>query len=436
MTIATDLSGLFKESYGDNVINLIPESSIITKSVPFVQKAKQLGNKYHQPVIVRPEHGVTYAGPDAGAFDLVTAITMKMQDAQVPGYQSVLRATLDYESAFRAASSQNAFRDATQLQVENMLESLGKRLELSLLYGQSGLGVAESSSNVDSTNTALTFSVASWADGTWSGLEGCSLRFFDTVTGVLISTGADSVFTVTAVDTVNRVVKVTGTSTGISDLDTGVAGSLSVDAYFGGSSTYPAAGARVDATTFNETPGIDKIITNTGTLYNIDAATWSLWKGNSYAVGGAALTLGKLQSAVAVAVGRGLYGEVDILVNPKTWGNLLTEQAGIRRYDGSYSAPKVENGMRSIKFWSQNGAMNIHSHPFVKQGDAFIVPFKSAKRVGSTEITFTLDSKHGEGMIFRQLDGQAGFEYRIYSNQTMFIETPAKCVKLTGIVNS
>jgi len=428
MTIATDLSGLFKESYGDDVINLIPESSIVTKATPFVQKAKQIGNVYHQPVIVRPEHGVTYAGPNAGTFDLNTAITMKLQDAQVPGYQMVLRATLDYESAFRAASGKPAFMDATQLQVENMLESLGKRLELGLIYGQSGIGVGDSSSNVNATTTDITFTLASWADGTWSGLEGATLNFFDTVSGALVSSGADSIFTVSTVTVSTRVVRVTGTAAGITALDIALAGALQVDAFFNGS--------RTDATTFNETAGLNKIITNTGTLYNISASTWSLWKGNSYDVSSAALTLGKLQAAVAVAVGRGLMEEVDVLVNPKTWGNLLTEQAGLRRYDSSYNSPKTEVGNKAIKFWSQNGALNIHSHPFVKQGEAFIVPFKRAKRIGATDITFTLDSKYGEGMIFRQLESQAGFEYRLYSNQTMFVETPAKTVKLINIVNS
>jgi len=427
MTIATDLSGLFKESYGDDVINLVPESSIVTKAVPFVQKAKQIGNKYHQPVIVRPEHGVTYAGPDAGAFNLNSAITMKMQDAQVPGYQMVLRATLDYESAYRAATGKPAFMDATQLQVENMLESLGKRAELGFLYGQSGIGTADTSSNVSATVTNVTYTTASWADGTWSGLEGAQVQFFNAANGNLVSSGADSIFTVVTVDTVNRVVQFSGTATGITALDS-LLSSGNADTFFNG--------ARTDATTFNETPGVNKIITNTGTLYNIDAATWSLWKGNSYGAGSAALTFGKLQNAVAIAVGRGLMEDVDILVNPKTWGNLLNEQTALRRYDGSFNTATTTNGSKAIEFYGQNGKMRIHSHPFVKEGEAFVLPLKRAKRIGASEITFTLDSKYGEGMIFRQLDGQAGFEYRLYSNQTMFIETPAKCVKVTGIVNS
>ena len=141
MTTTTDLSGLFKEVYGESVVSLVPESALIVKEIPFVAREKQLGNKYHQPVIVQMEHGVTYAGADAGAFTLNNAISMKTQDAQVQGAQMVLRSTLDYESAARASGSKSAFMDATQLQVENMLQSLTKRLELSLIYGAAATGL-------------------------------------------------------------------------------------------------------------------------------------------------------------------------------------------------------------------------------------------------------------------------------------------------------
>jgi hypothetical protein len=66
----SSLTGLFYEVYGDDVINLIPESAKIVKAVPFAPAEKQEGNKYHQPVILSYEHGVTYAAPDAGKPNL------------------------------------------------------------------------------------------------------------------------------------------------------------------------------------------------------------------------------------------------------------------------------------------------------------------------------------------------------------------------------
>jgi hypothetical protein len=43
----TQLSGLFKESYGDEVMNLVPEAAKLVKMIPFIQRDKELGNKYH-----------------------------------------------------------------------------------------------------------------------------------------------------------------------------------------------------------------------------------------------------------------------------------------------------------------------------------------------------------------------------------------------------
>lgn len=423
-TTVSDLSGLFKEVYGDSVVNLIPESSIITKKVSFVSKEQQNGNLYHQPVIVQGEHGVTYAGPLSGAFALNDSITMKTQDAQVAGSQMVLRSQMDYESAARAvAGGKRAFRSATELQVENMLESIGKRLEIGLLYGQTDLGTVDTSANASATSTVLTLTVASWADGIWSGMENAKISLFKTSDGSLLN--ANAALVISAVSTTNRTLTVTGNSTDISAIDTHLSsGDAAVNFY----------GARTASTTYAEAVGFDKILTNSGTLFNINASTYDLWRSNSYSAASAALTFGKLQSAVAVAVGRGLSEDVEVFVNPKTWANLNTDQAALRMYDSSYNMNEGRAGNKELVFVGQNGLMHVISHPFVKQGEAFVVPCKRAKRIGATDITFNTPGVGGE--IFRQLDGYAGFEFRCYSNQALILETPAKAVKVTGIVNS
>ena len=164
-TTPAKLSGLFKEAYGDDVYNLIPDIAKIIKMVPFTSREKEEGNKYHQPVILTHEHGVTYAASSAGAFALNDAISMNMQDAQVEGSQMLLRSALSYDAAAKASNSKKAFVKATELLVENMLESITKRCEISLLYGTSGVGTADSSSNVDTTHTVITFLTAGWASG-------------------------------------------------------------------------------------------------------------------------------------------------------------------------------------------------------------------------------------------------------------------------------
>lgn len=50
-TLST-LNGLFKQVYGDDVQNLIPDGVKLYKMIKFVQKDKQQGAAFNQPVNV------------------------------------------------------------------------------------------------------------------------------------------------------------------------------------------------------------------------------------------------------------------------------------------------------------------------------------------------------------------------------------------------
>lgn len=416
-TQPSTLTGLFKEAYGDDVINLVPESAKLIREVKFTSADKESGNKYHQPVVLSNEHGVTYAAFDAGAFSLNSSISMTMQDAQVSASQTLLRTVLSYDAAARASNNKKAFVKATELIVENMMESISKRVEISCFYGNTGIGLVASSVNINATSTTLQFSTASWATGIWAGSENATLNFY-TLGGVLVSTGADSIFTIVSVDIDLRKVVVSGTATGITALD--IAAAATVNAYFNG-----AKGS--------EMTGIDGILTNTGTLFNISASAYNLWKGNTYSSASAQLTMGKLLSGVSKAVQRGLNEEVDAWLNPTTWANVMSDLAALRRFDGSYDKKQLESGTQAIKFYGQNGAINIISHNIIKEGEAFVVPPKRLTRVGAQDISFKTPGRDEE--IFTQAQDRAGYELRVYTDQAIFLETPARAVKITNIVN-
>lgn len=422
------LSGLFKEVYGDDIKNLIPETGKISKMFPFVSKEKQEGNKYHQPVIVAAEQGATYAAAQSGAFSLNDAIASVMQDAQVEGAQILLRAAIGYDAAAKAAKGKAAFMDATELLVENLLESHMKRLEISMLYGQQGLGIADSSVNIGATSTTVTFTTASWAPGIWAGLEGAVVQFWDSPTGTnLVSSGADALFTVTSVDNANRAVVFTGTATGITALDSDLSGADQY-VFFQGIKTTSSG------TTYQEMAGIDKILTNTGTLFNISASTYSLWGAQTYSAGSAQLSMAKVLAGVSKAVQRGLNEDVVLFCNPDGWTNLMSDLAALRKFDGSYEKKKGSNGFQSIEFYSQNGAIELVPYNIVKEGDAFVLPKKKVRRLGATEITFKTPGREDE--IFLQLPSNAGYEIRSYSDHAIFLETPARAVKIGSIVNA
>jgi len=56
------------------------------------------------------------------------------------------------------------------------------------------------------------------------------------------------------------------------------------------------------------------------------------------------------------------------------------------------------------------------------------------KRIGATDITFqTGAGSSGEAEFFLPLPTAAGYEIRCQYDFSVFIEAPAKCVKITGI---
>lgn len=416
----TTLDGFFKVVYGDQHINAVPEGLWLTKNVDF-RESDKIGKDFEVPVILSQEHGVTYLASGDGATTLNASIAAVSKNATVDGSQIILRGQIDYEAAAKASTAKGAFQKTTELLVQNLIDSASKRLEIMFLYGGTGLAATSSSANASSTSTVVTLTVASFAAGIWAGMENASINFYKQSDGTLVSSSADAIFTVTSVDIDNHALTVTGTSTGISALDTAVlAGAC--DVYFRG-----AKG--------KECSGLDKIMTNTGQLFGISATTYTLWKATSYSAGSAALTMAKLLAAQSKAVAKGgLEEDTVLLCNPNTWNNLNSDQAALRQYDSSYSSSKSENGSEALVYHGVGGKIMVVSHPMIKQGEAFLFPKKRLKRVGAQDLSFKTPGRSDE--IFLHIPDVNAYELRIYGNQALFGEKPAQMVKITGIVNS
>lgn len=400
------LNGLFKETYADKLEELIPDGVKLLNKIKFMSKDKQPGNLYHQPVILGMEHGVTFAGSDEDAFNLNAPVAGTIKDAQVRGNPLVLRSLLGYVAASRAANGgQKAFMDATKFLVANMLRSMAKKLEIEMLYGQMGYGV------VSAVSTAVvTITTAEWAPGIWAGAENMPIEIRDT-------TGATSrgEFTVKSVDMDARTITLTTSAAAASVVATDV---IWHKGAYG-----------------NEFPGIHKILSiSTGTLFNIDVATYNLFRGNVYGAGSAALSFTKLNQAAARAVEKGLDGDLYCLCNPRGWANMMNDQAALRKYDGSYSSAKAENGMKSIVFHSQNGTIEIEPSIYVKEGFAYLLSTGDWYRVGSTDMTFKQPGQGDE--YFRHLESSAAYELRLFTDQAIFCHAPGRNVLINAIVNA
>lgn len=402
-TLST-LNGFFKEAYADKLGELIPDGVKLLNKIKFMSKDKQPGNLYHQPVILGMEHGVTFASSDEDAFNLNPPVAGVIRDAQVKGNPVVMRSLLGYVSASRAAlGGQKAFMDATKFLVANMLRSMAKKLEIEMLYGQMGYGVVGSVSSL-----VITISTAEWAPGIWAGAEGMPIEIRDT-------TGATSRGTavISAVDMDARTITVNAMP----------AGTVATDVIW----HQGAYG--------NEFPGVHKILsTSSGSLFNINVGSYNLWKGNTYSASSGALSFAKLNQAAARAVEKGLDSKLLALVNPRGWANMLSDQAALRKYDASYSPSELKNGSQSIKFYSQNGEIEIEPSIYVKEGYAFLISLDEWMRVGSTDLTF---KRPGQGEeFFRDVENSAAYELRLYSDQALFCAAPGRNVLISSIVNS
>lgn len=397
------LNGLFKDKYADNLENLIPEGTKLLQRIPFSGRKKELGSLYHQPVVLGLEHGITYAGPTDDAFTLDDAVAGVIRDATVQGSQMMLRSRLGIAAASRAASGEpQAFETATKFLVRNMLRSMARRLEVGMFYG--GVGIGEVGALPG--GNVIEILESEWAPGVWAGSEKMNIDIYDATSTTLRGTAQ-----VVSVDMNDRQITV----------DAIPAGTLATDKiYFKGANG-------------NEAVGIHKILTNTGTLFGINAANFSLWKGNELDIGGSILSFARIQDAIALAVEKGLDSDVSVFVNPRTWSDLLTEQTALRQYDSSYKVGVAEAGHQEITFYGQNGKVEIVPSIFVKEGYAYVLCLEEMLRIGSTDITFKRPDQ-GDN-FFRELENAAGYELRAYSDQALFCYAPGKNTLISGIVN-
>jgi hypothetical protein len=407
MATVNSLDALFKRVWGDGAIKALPRFAKFQEEIPF-SKRERLGDMYVVPVVLQFEHGFSYGVYQDGAFTLNAAVAGKILQAQIRGTMIVLRSQLSYEDIFKAAEAgPAAFESATSLVVENMQRSFAKRQELSFIYGQQGLGTVLSNSS-----GTLTLTDATWAPGMWSGMKDCILEAWDGITATQTQHNGD--LTISSVSMANKTVTVTGTNNSVTVSDV---------LYFKGART---------STAFKECAGFDKIMTNTGSLFNIDAASYELWKSNSRAVSGPFSMLAAL-NGVSDAQNLGLDDDAKLYAPTKRWNALNADQAALRRY-GAYTA-KAENGSEGIVYHSVNGQTEIVAHPFIKEGESFLIvnPKKRVMRVGATDITFRRPGMQEN--IFRELTDNAGLELRAFSDQAVLITLPAQCTKYTGITD-
>ncbi len=418
--------GVFKEVFGE-FVDAVPDTGILQADLPFQQRART-GEKYIFPVRFRRGHGVTFSsGADSlTAFTLNDVKTGQTKQADLDGSMLVGRESFAYKAV--AAATENgkqAFIDVFGDGVEDLVNTDGFYLEACLLYGQTSFGEFNEA-GPNATTATLDITASQCAPGLLAQLEGAYIDVYsDTAFGT--KRNATNPIEVTGFDW---------------DPDTGV-GALSlagtatdIDAIAVGDELVPRGWYNSG---HKSLAGLDKIMSNSTTLFNIDAATYPAWAGTTYSCGTAAATFAKIIKA-CVSIGVRTTPKKEALkcyVSPMTWADLNNNIAALRRYAESQKG-SADLGTGKITYYSNVGSMiEIVSHPMIKGGEGFIFFPSVAVRGGVSEPNFSLGKDTGGADRFLlELASSAGFEIRHWWDQFLILRTPKSCIKLTDIVNT
>lgn len=387
----TTLASRLKEVYPNGISSIVPAANeLYGKRLKF-RKDLEHGKKIVFDVNLAPEQGFTVG---TGDVTLLGAVAQTSASAEVTGVSVVLQSNVSYDLISRAKTNKQAFAAFHDQKFIGAAEAFMQRCEiLAMGYGRQGLGVLSAD---DDGAGGLTISKASWCPALWLTMIGATIQSYTALTG---GSQHDGDMVVTAVDVANRKITVSGTSTSQATNDI-----LFLKGHRG---TAPV--------------GLMDIAKNTGTLYNISASTYDLWKANSYDVGTSALTLGKIALAAAKSADKGCVDDLTCLVPPAVFQNLVSDQAALRDHGADYNKNEAETGWESICFWGATGKIKVVPYIFCKQGEFVMFPEKYSYVLGSEEGTNQVGP--GGDIVF-DLESTAAKQMRMFADFTVFCERP------------
>lgn len=429
---------IFKKVYG-KANDLRPKNDIIDEIFPF-EESKLVGDEYIEDFVLGDSVGITWAGDSDDAFAIEPAISGSVEQSAIKPSQTVLTDVLSWRFMARSAGGEEAaFYDGTKFVMKNHLASHNKLVTISKIYGQSaqGLGTVSyapsgtvyrgatygGSGNITLTksdgttiaftagiNTSVTsptgtkgailFAPGQFAAGHWIGKKGIKIQQILASSGAVVASGS-----------------LTGWDArlGIIYVDFTPVSASGIDSHYIAYKNWNVGKCMV---------GMHKIITNTGTLFGISAAEQPLWAGNVVNLASKKFNLKALHEGVSDAVNAGgLEEALDIIVNPRCFGSMASDEASFRKYDASYKS-KAENGFEAIEYYAANGLNRIHSSHKIKEGDVFGFVRGQTRCSGSQLPSFRVRGMNMD--IITPLEDQAGFKIRSFSDQYVMCRQPAQ----------
>lgn len=427
MSAYASIQALFQRTYGD-FINPMPSDNTIAKAAPFISQSVRPGENYNFPVRMSLEHGVTH-NVDNTAFSLNSVVDSTVVNAQLDGATVLLAGNIPYDVIAKSINGDASYQQAMDYKVETLMLSGELYRELNLLYGP-GTGSAAAASvgtvnaSVSGANLAapqiVNITAATWAPGIWNNM-------INAIVDVYQSDGT----TVRAADVTVQAV---------------VAGTNRLQLYKAASSATVVAGDVIvlRGQRTKGCYGVQALLENSGTMFGIAASTYPQWQALSFSAGSAALTVAKIQQMFSRLKNNGLKAQNGragtLFVSAATFADLVSEldgnsstfPGGNRWVNPSGDAKVVGTDNISVK--TPCGMCDIAIHTYMKQGIAMFLPEGKVKRVGATDLTFSLPGTNK--WFYTELPSNAGCQIRIYSHQAIVIEVPYHAAIITAIVNT
>ncbi len=419
---------LLKRVYAKRVEDLVPESDRLSKDIPFAQPDQQIGQDFFQPVTLSREMGATFWN-DGSVKTLNQPLASADEVASIRGSEIAVRAALSYkfiQSALKKLDGTRggvkAFVNATVDRFARLSKGGSYFREATLLYGggtgaASNLGVISATTGSSGTTLVATLSAAEFAVALWAGSEGGEFDIF-AANGTKRNTAgtagtADAVFKLTGSNPITYAVTFTSNATNVSAV---VAGD---QIFFQGARGNDALGF------------VGAALTQSGNLWGINTGTYGLWRPTVIPVNGA-LTFAAVSEGAARVASTGFYGDYDLYVSPKGFQDVCDDQTALVAHT-TKSSGNVTIGFDSVTFLTQAGKTHLKVHPYMKGALALGIPRGECMRIGSTDLTHTID---GYGRMFRELENASGVEMRLYSDQAPFSKNPQYIQLYTGIQNT